>query len=55
MWAFGIILYEMCVAYKPTQVKKYKYGTGPIPYVKRDWKKLSEGGEPIQDLINNCL
>ena len=21
MWAFGILLYEMCVAYKPTAVK----------------------------------
>lgn len=47
MWAFGIILYQMCVAYKPTQLKGYKYGTGPIPYNKRDWKKLSEGGAPI--------
>mgnify|MGYP002633041305 CR=1 FL=1 len=41
MWAFGIMLYEMCVAYKPTQVKGYAYGSGPIPFRPRDWKKLS--------------
>ena len=41
MWAFGVILYEMCVAYKPTQVKNYRYGNGPIPFRQRDWKKLS--------------
>lgn len=26
MWSFGILLYELAVAYKPTAVKKYKYG-----------------------------
>ena len=47
MWAFGIILYEMCVAYKPTQVKNYKYGSGPIPFRLTDWRKRSEKGKPI--------
>jgi serine/threonine protein kinase len=26
MWAFGIVLYQLCVAYKPTQVSDYRYG-----------------------------
>jgi len=55
MWAFGVILYELCTAYKPTAVKKYKYGSGPIPFVPRDWKKLEKKGAPIQDLILKCL
>ncbi len=47
MWAFGVILYEMCTAYKPTAIKKYQYGSGPIPYVPRDWRKLDKKGAPI--------
>jgi len=47
MWAFGLILYEMCVAYKPTQVKNYRYGTGPIPFRPHDWKKLEHKGETV--------
>ncbi len=26
MWAFGIMLYEMCTAYKPTKLSDYRYG-----------------------------
>jgi len=26
MWAYGVMLYEMCAAYKPTKVKNYRYG-----------------------------
>jgi len=52
MWAIGIILYQMSVAYKPTQVQNYKYGSGPIPYRKFDWKKRSP---LLQDLISKCL
>ena len=40
MWAFGVMLYEMCVAYRPTQLQNYRYGSGPIPFRPRDWKKL---------------
>ena len=47
MWSFGIILYEMCVAYKPTQVKNFKYGSGPIPFRPRDWRKLEKKGEIV--------
>ena len=26
MWAFGVMLYEMCTAYKPTKLANYRYG-----------------------------
>ena len=39
MWAFGVMLYEMCTAYKPTVLQNFRYGSGPIPYRKHDWKK----------------
>lgn len=26
MWAFGVMLYEMCTAYKPTVLKNFEYG-----------------------------
>jgi serine/threonine protein kinase len=49
MWAFGIILYELAVAYKPTQIKQYKYTSGqPIPFFERDWKLH---GAKIKELI----
>jgi len=52
MWALGIILYKMAVAYKPTQIAGYKYGGGPIPFRKIDWKKRSP---ELQDLITRML
>lgn len=52
MWAFGVMLYEMCAAYKPTKLKNYRYGSGPIPFRDRDWKK--HDGQ-VQDLITKCL
>jgi len=52
MWAFGIVLYELATAYKPTAVRKYTYGSGPIPFAKRDWRNRSKH---LQDLIVNCL
>lgn len=39
MWAFGVMLYEMCTAYKPTKLLNYRYGSGPIPFRDRDWRK----------------
>lgn len=41
MWAFGVMLYEMCTAYKPTKLLNYRYGSGPIPFRDRDWKKYN--------------
>jgi serine/threonine protein kinase len=26
MWAFGVMLYEMCTAYKPTKLLNFRYG-----------------------------
>jgi len=52
MWAFGIMLYEMATAYKPTDVKNYKYGSGAIPYVPRDWRKQNKH---IKTIIDGCL
>jgi len=26
MWAFGVMLYELCTAYKPTKLCNYRYG-----------------------------
>lgn len=26
MWSFGVMLYEMCTAYKPTKLCNYRYG-----------------------------
>lgn len=52
MWSFGILLYELACAYKPTGVKGYKYGSGPIPFVARDWRQRSKA---LQNLITRCL
>lgn len=42
MWAYGMVLYEMAVAYKPSQVKGYNPDSGEIPFRKYDWKGKSE-------------
>jgi serine/threonine protein kinase len=44
----------MAVAYFPTAIKKYTYGSGPIPFREYDWK-FFEGKLLIQDLIQQCL
>lgn len=44
----------MAVAYFPSVLKNYKYGSGPIPYRNADWRDF-DGKEQIQDLINKCL
>ena len=43
---------EMAVAYKPTQVGGYEYGTGDLPFRKRDWRGRSE---ELKNLISQCL
>ena len=52
MWSFGLVLYLMSVGYTPTKLKDYKYGSGPIPFWRRDWRKRSK---ELQDLIVACL
>lgn len=48
MWSVGIMFYEMTVGYKPSAVKNYRYGSGPIPFAERDWKQKSK---TLQNLI----
>lgn len=52
MWAVGIALYKMAVAYKPTQINGYTVGKDPIPFRKIDWRKRSP---ELQDLIEKLL
>lgn len=53
MWSFGISLYKMAVAYFPSDIKKYKYGTGPIPFRENDWSSFDFN--LLKDLIEKCL
>ena len=43
----------MATAYFPTAIKKYRYGSGPIPFRGVDWKYFDL--PKIQDLIERCL
>lgn len=52
MFSFGVVLYELSTAYKPTAVKNYKYGSGPIPFRKPDWRKRNKN---LQELIESCM
>jgi serine/threonine protein kinase len=52
LWAAGILLYKLSVAYKPTNIGGYKYGSGPIPFRDRDWKKRSH---EHKDLVSKLL
>jgi serine/threonine protein kinase len=53
MWAFGVSLYQMAVAYMPTAIKQYKYGSGPLPFRKIDWTTFHF--EELKNLIESCI
>ncbi len=53
MWSFGVSLYHMAVAYLPTAIKQYKYGSGPIPFRICDW--VGYDFHKLRDLIEECL
>ena len=42
MWSFGVVLYELAVAYKPTSIKDYKYSQNCLPFRYQDWKRKSK-------------
>jgi len=52
LWSLGIALHKMAVAYLPTQIAGYKYGSGPLPFRKVDWKKRTP---ELQDLVSKLL
>jgi serine/threonine protein kinase len=43
----------MAVAYLPTAIKQYKYGSGPIPFRNADWREYEF--DKVKDLIESCL
>jgi serine/threonine protein kinase len=43
----------MAVAYLPTAIKQYKYGSGPIPFRTADWRDYEFN--KLKDLIESCL
>jgi len=52
IWAYGIVLYKLAVAYFPTSVFNYKYTDGPLPFYPRDWKYFHPD---LKDLIQKCV
>jgi len=51
MFSFGVVLYEMTTAYKPTAVKNFKYGSGPIPFRNVDWRKRNRNLQGLIELM----
>ena len=52
IWAYGLLLYEMAVAYKPTQLKNYQYRDGELPFHKSHWRGKPE---ELKSLIRGCM
>jgi len=54
MWAYGIVLYEMAVGYKPKKIKHLNLPqlTDGIPYFKKHWVHKDP---QLIDLIRKCL
>jgi serine/threonine protein kinase len=53
MWSFGVCLYQMAVAYLPTAINHYRYGSGPIPFRSCDWTDFDYFN--LKNLIESCL
>lgn len=51
IWSFGICLYEMAVAYKPTVLDKTFAKSGNVPFRERDWRNM----DLLKDLISKML
>ena len=54
MWAYGIMLYEMAVGYKPKKIKHLNMPqlADGIPYFKKNWLQKDPN---LIDLIKLCL
>lgn len=54
IWAYGIVLYEMAVGYKPKKIKHLSLPqlTDNIPYFKKNWVQKDPN---LIDLIRCCL
>ena len=54
IWAFGIVLYEMAVGYKPKKIKHLALPmlTDGIPYFKKNWVQKDP---QLIDLVKKCL
>ena len=54
MWAYGIVLYEMAVGYKPKKIKHLNLPqlAEGIPYFKKNWVQKDP---QLIDLIRRCL
>lgn len=54
MWAFGIVLYEMAVGYKPKKIKHLNLPqlADGVPYIRKHW--VSKDAQLV-DLIRRCL
>ena len=54
MWAYGIVLYEMAVGYKPKKIKHLNLPqiAEGIPYFKKNWVQKDS---QLVDLIRRCL
>ncbi len=51
MWSFGICVYELAVAYRPTVMDK-KFKNNGVSFFAWDWKKYDIG---LQDLVKKML
>ena len=54
MWAFGIVMYEMAVGYKPSKIAHLNLPQLPsgVPFFKKNW--VSKNPKLI-DLVRRCL